>query len=273
MSDTLTRICNEKRKHIASSKQVRPLSIVEATAKSISRPRGFCEALKSTIKLGNYGLIAELKKASPSKGLIRKDFDPRKIAKAYKRGGATCLSVLTDGPFFQGADNHLMEVKSAVDLPLLRKDFTLDPYQIAEARALGADCILLILAALDDILADELEACAIDDWQMDVLIEIHNTKELDRAMKLRSPLLGINNRNLKTLETNIETTRALAPLIINQERVVVSESGLYTAWDIATMYDAGAQCFLIGESLMRQPDIEYATRSLLQQAKEIRTPE
>jgi len=210
-----------------------------------------------------YGLIAEIKKASPSKGLIRKDFDPTQIATAYKQGGATCLSVLTDLPYFQGEDDHLTEARSIVDLPILRKDFILDPYQVIESRALGADCILLILAALDDVLAAELEASAIDDWGMDVLIEIHDSKQLDRAMRLRSPLLGINNRNLKTLKTDIETTRRLAPLVKDAKRLVISESGLYTPEDLALMYEAGAKCFLIGESLMRQSDIKTATRHLL----------
>ena len=210
-----------------------------------------------------YGLIAEIKKASPSKGLIRKDFDPTQIATAYKQGGATCLSVLTDLPYFQGEDDHLTEARSIVDLPILRKDFILDPYQVIESRALGADCILLILAALDDVLAAELEATAIDDWGMDVLIEIHDSRQLDRAMRLRSPLLGINNRNLKTLKTDIETTRRLAPLVEDARRLVISESGLYTPEDLALMYEAGAKCFLIGESLMRQSDIKTATRHLL----------
>ena len=263
MSDTLTKICIEKREHIALSKKKASLTNVEERAKGCDRPRGFYQNLKSTADNGAYGLIAEVKKASPSKGLIRKNFKPSQIATAYKKGGATCLSVLTDFPYFLGKDEHLINARSAVSLPILRKDFILDPYQIAESRALGADCVLLIMAALDDVLAAELETSAIDDWNMDVLIEIHDAKELDRAMKLRSPLLGINNRNLKTLKTDIETTCRLAPLVNEAKRLVVSESGLYTPEDLALMYEAGAKCFLIGESLMRQGDIETATRYLL----------
>ncbi len=263
MSDTLTKICSRKREHIALSKKKSPIKNVEARAKACDNPRGFYKNLKSATNNNVYGLIAEIKKASPSKGLIRKDFDPTQIATAYKQGGATCLSVLTDLPYFQGEDEHLTEARSIVDLPILRKDFILDPYQVIESRALGADCILLILAALDDVLAAELEATAIDDWGMDVLIEIHDSRQLDRAMRLRSPLLGINNRNLKTLKTDIETTRRLAPLVEDARRLVISESGLYTPEDLALMYEAGAKCFLIGESLMRQSDIKTATRHLL----------
>ncbi|MEE2662190.1 MAG: indole-3-glycerol phosphate synthase TrpC [Pseudomonadota bacterium] len=263
MTDTLSKICVEKRQHIALSKKQEPLNKIEEKAKAAGNPRGFYQKLKSAADNGIYGLVAEVKKASPSKGLIRKDFNPTQIAAAFKNGGATCLSVLTDVPYFQGKNEHLIRARSTVNLPILRKDFILDPYQIAESRALGADCILLIMAALDNVLASELEASAINDWGMDVLIEIHDTKELDRAMKLRSPLLGINNRNLKTLKTDIETTRRLAPLVKEAERLVVSESGLYTPEDLALMYDAGAKCFLIGESLMRQDDIEKATRRLL----------
>ena len=262
MSDTLTKICADKAKHIDTSKISRSLSDVEADAKTASKPRGFYSALKSATARGNYGLIAEVKKASPSKGLIRRDFDPAAIAIAYERGGATCLSVLTDTPYFQGTDEHLVAARAAVMLPTIRKDFIIDPYQVVEARALGADCILLILAALDDRLAAELE-CAAFDWGMDVLIEVHNAEELDRAMMLKSRLLGINNRNLKTLETNIETTRQLAPRVADTGRLIVSESGLYTSEDLTAMYESGARCFLIGESLMRQNDVEAATRNLI----------
>ncbi|MEX2454927.1 MAG: indole-3-glycerol phosphate synthase TrpC [Rhodospirillaceae bacterium] len=269
MSDALTRICSDKREHIAASKAKRPLAVVEEAARAASPVRGFYRALRAAADAGRYGLIAEVKKASPSKGLIRADFDPPAIAQAYERGGATCMSVLTDRPYFQGRDEDFEVARAAVSLPAIRKDFTIDPYQVPEARALGADCILLILAALDDALAGELEAAALD-WDMDVLIEVHSAEELDRAMKLTSPLLGINNRNLKTLKTDIETTRQLAPRVIDADRLVVSESGLYTPDDLASMYKAGARCFLIGESLMRQDDIELATRTLLGDRAHIR---
>ena len=272
MSDALTNICADKRDHVASSKARRPIADVEATAKQADAPRGFYKALKSAADAGRYGLITEVKKASPSKGLIRADFDPPAIAKAYERGGATCMSVLTDIPYFQGEDAHFVAARDAVSLPAIRKDFMIDLYQVPEGRALGADCILLILAALDDGLAAELEAAA-TDWGMDVLIEVHNAEELVRAMKLKSPLLGINNRNLKTLKTDIETTRQLAPRVIDADRLVVSESGLYTPEDLASMYDAGARCFLIGESLMRQDDVEAATRALLDSQAQIRAAE
>lgn len=262
MTDALTKICADKRDHVSAAKTRRSLADLETAAKEASPPRGFYAALKSAADEGRYGLIAEVKKASPSKGLIRPDFDPPAIAKAYERGGATCMSVLTDIPYFQGADEHFVAARNAVALPAIRKDFMIDPYQVPEARALGADCILLILAALEDSLAADLEAAAFD-WGMDVLIEVHNAEELDRAMKLKSPLLGINNRNLKTLKTDIQTTRDLAPRVIDADRLVVSESGLYTPEDLASMYDAGARCFLIGESLMRQDDVEAATRTLL----------
>ncbi|MGB0630397.1 MAG: indole-3-glycerol phosphate synthase TrpC [Alphaproteobacteria bacterium] len=272
MSDALTKICADKRDHVAASKAARPLTAVEADAKQASAPRGFYNALKKATEEGRYGLIAEVKKASPSKGLIREDFDPPAIAAAYERGGATCMSVLTDIPYFQGEDAHFVAAREAVSLPAIRKDFMIDPYQVPEARALGADCILLILAALDDGLAAELESAAFE-WGMDVLIEVHNAEELDRAMKLKSALLGINNRNLKTLKTDIETTRQLAPRVIDADRLVVSESGLYTPEDLASMYEAGARCFLIGESLMRQDDVEAATRRLLDSQNQIRAAE
>ena len=262
MSDALTKICGDTRTHVAAEKAKRNLADTEAAARAASPVRGFYNALRNAADAGRYGLIAEVKKASPSKGLIRADFDPPAIARAYERGGATCMSVLTDIPYFQGADEYLVAARAAVSLPVIRKDFMVDPYQIPESRALGADCILLILAALDDGLAAELEAAAFD-WGMDVLIEVHDEAELDRAMKLKSPLLGINNRNLKTLKTDIETTRRLAPRVVDADRLVVSESGLYTPADLAEMYAAGARCFLIGESLMRQDDVEAATRTLL----------
>lgn len=272
MSDALTKICADKRDHVAHRKRSHSLADVEARAKAAETPRGFYTALRAAADRGRYGLIAEVKKASPSKGLIREDFDPPAIATAYERGGATCMSVLTDIPYFQGKDEDFIAAHEAVALPAIRKDFMIDPYQVPEARALGADCILLILAALDDALAAELEAAAFE-WGMDVLIEVHNAEELDRAMALKSPLLGINNRNLKTLKTDIQTTRDLAPRVIDADRLVVSESGLYSAEDLASMYAAGARCFLIGESLMRQDDIEGATRALLESQSQIRAAE
>ncbi len=261
MSDVLAKICADKLDHIAASRLERPLAVVEEAAKTASAPRGFAHALSSKVENGGYGLIAEIKKASPSKGLIREDFNPASLARAYQAGGATCLSVLTDEPYFQGADEFLVEARAAVELPVLRKDFMLESYQIVEARALGADCILLIMAALEDAQASELEAYAIE-LGMDVLIEVHNAPELERAMELKSPLLGVNNRNLKTLEVDIGTTEELAAQI-PENRHLVCESGLYTPEDLARMAKAGANRFLIGESLMRQDDVETATRNLL----------
>jgi indole-3-glycerol phosphate synthase len=261
MSDVLARICDGKRKEVARAKAERPLDEVERAARSAPSPRGFIAALERSVAAGHYGLIAEIKKASPSAGLIRADFDPPSLARAYVRGGATCLSVLTDGPDFQGEPAHLIAARAACALPVLRKDFMIDPYQVVEARAIGADCILLIMAALTDTEAAALENLA-RDWSLDVLVEVHNREELERALKLKTRLIGINNRNLKTLKTDIATTEELAGFV-GKERVLVSESGLASPADLARMNRAGVSCFLVGEALMRQTDVAAATAKLL----------
>jgi len=260
MSDVLARICADKLEHVARQQQARPLSEIEAAAGRASAPRGFADALRRA-SAGGYGLIAELKKASPSKGLIRQDFDPPALAQAYAAGGATCLSVLTDTPYFQGVDAYVVQARDAVTLPVLRKDFMLDPYQIVESRALGADCVLLIMAALDDGQAAELESVA-SEWGLDVLVEVHDGDELERALKLRSPLIGVNNRNLKTLDVDLATAEGLAGRIPS-DRLAVGESGLHGLADLQRLADSGVRCFLVGESLMRHDDVEAATRALL----------
>ncbi len=261
MSDVLAAICEQKRVEVATRKRAHPLAAVMAAARTASPPRGFQRRLVATAASGSYALIAEIKKASPSKGLIRADFDPPALARAYAAGGATCLSVLTEGPSFQGDDRHLVATRGAVDLPVLRKDFTVDPYQAVEARALGADCILLIMAAVDDRLADEIEAAA-TEVGLDVLIEVHDRADLDRAAARQSRLIGINNRNLKTLAVDLATTEALVPHLPSGA-TVVSESGLSRPADLARMAKVGVHCFLVGEALMREADVAAATQALL----------
>ncbi|MEM6902784.1 MAG: indole-3-glycerol phosphate synthase TrpC [Pseudomonadota bacterium] len=262
MSSVLADICRRKLDHIAACKSARSETMLQSIIADLPPPRGFAQALAEDASTRGFGLICEVKKASPSKGLIRADFDPARLATAYEAGGATCLSVLTDRPDFQGHDDHLQAARAAVALPIIRKDFMLDPYQVLEARALGADCILLIMAALDDQRAAELtrEAQAL---AMDVLVEVHDGKELDRALALETPLIGINNRNLKTLEVDLATTEALAPRVPN-DRLLICESGLRDRADLERMIDVGAKAFLIGESLMRQADVEQATKRLRQ---------
>ncbi|PYE81377.1 indole-3-glycerol phosphate synthase TrpC [Pseudoroseicyclus aestuarii] len=254
----LDRIKAYKLEEIAARKAQAPLSEMEDRARAADAPRGFARALAAQ---PGYGLIAEVKKASPSKGLIRPDFDPPALARAYAAGGAACLSVLTDGPSFQGHEDFLVAARGAVDLPVLRKDFLYDPWQVVESRALGADCILIIMATLSDAQAAEI-ADAAAQWGMDALIEVHDDAELERALELPCPMIGINNRDLRSFETDLGTTRRLAPQV-PADRVVVAESGLFTPADLADLAEYGARAFLIGESLMRQEDVTAATRAIL----------
>ncbi|MFL2770386.1 MAG: indole-3-glycerol phosphate synthase TrpC [Rhodospirillaceae bacterium] len=260
MGNVLDSICDARKEYYAKLKAKRPIALLEAEANEAPEVRRFGLALSHAAKAG-YGLIAEIKKASPSAGLIRKDFDPAALARAYAAGGACCLSVLTEEANFQGSADYLKIARDACELPVLRKDFMVDPYQVLEARAIGADCILVIMAAVSDAQALELEWCALD-YEMDVIIEVHDEAELDRAFALRSPLIGVNNRNLKTLKVDLNTTARLAARI-SPDRVLIAESGLKDPADLSRLAKLGARRFLVGESLMRQENVEAATKTLL----------
>ena len=261
MSGLLEEICNEKYTLVKNRKAEWPVSYLEQLAEKQTSPRGFLKALKKSLNSGSFGLISEIKKASPSGGIIRQNFNPEELATAYQGGGATCLSVLTDVPYFQGNDKHLQLARAAVDLPVIRKDFMIDPYQILESRAIGADCILIIMAALSDKKAKRLYSYA-KEFGMDVLVEVHNEDEMQRALDLEPDLLGVNNRDLKTLEVDLRTTENLIPMV-PRKAILVSESGLYKNTDLQRMSAAGANCFLVGEALLRQADVSIAVKELL----------
>jgi indole-3-glycerol phosphate synthase len=260
MTDKLTEICATKAEEVALRKPLASLSDLDARAALQTAPRGFEAALRAKAADG-FALIAEIKKASPSKGLIRADFDPPAHARAYQAGGAACLSILTDAPYFQGHEDFLIAARAACDLPVIRKDFMIDPWQVAEARSIGADAILIIVAALDDAQMAEIEAAALERG-MDVLVEVHNEAEMERAARLTSRLIGVNNRDLKRFKTDIATTERLAPLA-PEGTLLVAESGINSHDDLVRLSACNARTFLVGESLMRQADVEAATRQLL----------
>jgi len=261
--DKLTEICADKCALIARMKAEKSFEQIDKEARRAPPPRGFVKTLLAKTGKGGTGIIAEIKKASPSAGLIRKDFDPAKLAKEYEAGGAGCLSVLTDETYFKGSNDHLKAAREACALPVLRKDFILDPWQVAEARAIGADCILIILAALDDgSQAKEIHAAA-TRYGMDVLIEVHDRDQLDRALEMPSGMIGINNRNLKTLKTDLKISEELAPLV-PKDRLIVCESGIQYAADIRRMKALGINCFLVGESLLKQSNVTAAVKALIQ---------